>query len=66
MIPAAAVVGVTDPRWGEVGLAFIVVQEVAASDGEPVTETDIHAHLARRLARYKIPRSFEFTDTPAA
>ena len=28
-----------------------------------MTETEIRDHLARRLARYKIPRSFHFTDT---
>ena len=37
--------------------------DITASDGKPVTETEIRDHLARRLARYKIPRSFHFTDT---
>jgi fatty-acyl-CoA synthase len=56
-VSEAAVVGVADPRWGEAGLAFIV-----AVPGEPVTEADIRAYLDGRLARYKIPREFRFTD----
>jgi len=44
----ALVVGVPDDRWGEVPLALVVLRH----PGEP----DLLAHLAERLARYKLPR----------
>jgi acyl-CoA synthetase (AMP-forming)/AMP-acid ligase II len=47
----AAVVGVPDERWGEVGCAYLVV-----ADGASVTVDRIAAGLADRLARYKIPK----------
>jgi fatty-acyl-CoA synthase len=48
----AAVVGVPDARWGEVGVAFLV------ADG--LTEADVLAHCSERLAKYKVPRSVRF------
>jgi fatty-acyl-CoA synthase len=57
-ISAAAVIGIADAQWGEVGLAFIV-----PADGESVTESEIRGYLSTRLARYKIPRQFRFVDT---
>jgi fatty-acyl-CoA synthase len=51
----AAVVGVTDDMWGEVGRAFIVVAEGFDQD-------ELAAFLNDRLARYKIPRSFVVLD----
>jgi fatty-acyl-CoA synthase len=51
----AAVVGVTDDTWGEVGRAFIVVAEAFDQD-------ELAAFLNDRLARYKIPRSFVVLD----
>jgi fatty-acyl-CoA synthase len=56
-ISAAAVIGIADDRWGEVGLAFIV-----PADGATVTEADIRNYLATRLARYKIPRYVQIVD----
>jgi fatty-acyl-CoA synthase len=46
-----AVVAVPDERWGEVGLAYVT--------GD-VDESTIRAHLAGRLARYKIPQHYRF------
>jgi fatty-acyl-CoA synthase len=55
-----AVVGVPDPRWGEVGCAFVVLRPGAGLD-EPM----LRAHLERHLARYKIPRYVRFVaDLP--
>ena len=46
----AAVVGVPHDTWGEVGRAFLVVDE-------GYDEADLKAFLDERLARYKLPRS---------
>lgn len=51
-VAECAVIGVPDPRWGEVGRAVITLRE-----GCQLTETDLLAHLDGRLARYKLPRS---------
>jgi fatty-acyl-CoA synthase len=53
----AAVVGVPDERWGEVGLAFVVLQPGAAAD-----EQDLHDFLLGRIAKYKIPKFYRFLD----
>jgi fatty-acyl-CoA synthase len=52
----AAVVGVPDRKWGEVGKAFIEPKE-----GHSISPDDIRAFLADRLARYKIPYYIECT-----
>ncbi len=50
-----AVVGVPDPRWGEVGKAFVVLKPDQTTSAE-----ELLAHLGDQLARYKIPRHVEF------
>jgi fatty-acyl-CoA synthase len=54
-VAEAAVVGVTDERWGECGCAYIVSRS-------SVTEQDVLAHCQARLARYKIPKHVRFVD----
>jgi fatty-acyl-CoA synthase len=49
----AAVVGIPDETWGEVGVAFVVCRTGHAADANQFT-----AFLEQRLARYKIPRQF--------
>ena len=59
-VASCAVVGVPDQRWGEVGLAFVVVR-----DGARLSAETVRGHLTDRLARYKIPKTIEFvTDLP--
>ncbi|WP_203833636.1 acyl-CoA synthetase [Actinoplanes campanulatus] len=59
-VAEAAVVGVPDERWGEVGRAFVV-----PVPGAGLNPGDIPAHLAGRLARYKIPVYVDIvTDLP--
>lgn len=50
-----AVVGVPDPRWGEVGKAFVVLKPEQSTSTEALL-----AHLGEHLARYKIPHHVEF------
>ncbi len=59
-VAEAAVVGVADPRWQEVPLAFVVVRAGAA-----VTADDLRAYLLGQLARFKVPRDIAFvTELP--
>jgi fatty-acyl-CoA synthase len=53
----AAVVGVPDETWGEVGVAFVVPRPGAELAAEALT-----AHLEERLARFKVPKHFRFLD----
>lgn len=55
-VEAAAVVGVPDPKWGQVGLAAIIPTDPQAPpDGATLT-----AWMRERLARYKVPKHWRF------
>jgi fatty-acyl-CoA synthase len=51
----AAVVGVADERWGEVGAAFVVL-------ASPVSEDELMEHCRRHLARFKVPKTVHVVD----
>jgi fatty-acyl-CoA synthase len=51
----AAVVGVPDERWGEVCVAFVVLEA-------PVSDEDLRRHCVERLARFKVPKAFHVVD----
>ena len=53
----AAVLGVPDDRWGEVGVAFVVLEPGASLSAEDVIESS-----RERLARFKVPASVRFLD----
>ena len=59
-VTEAAVVGVADPRWQEVPVAFVVLRAQAT-----VTADELRAHLLSQLARFKVPREIAFvTELP--
>jgi len=56
-VAAVAVVGIPDKRWGEVILAAVV-----RKPGVQVTEEELIAHLAGRVARFKVPKKVQFVE----
>ncbi|KDA04807.1 AMP-dependent synthetase [Microbacterium sp. CH12i] len=56
-IAAVALIGVPDQKWGEVPHAYVQLKPDSA-----LTTDDIVAHVATRLARYKIPKRIVFVD----
>ncbi len=54
----AALIGVPDVKWGEVGRAIVVVKPEAA-----LTPEDFNAFLRERLASYKLPKSVVFAES---
>ncbi|MCS6930042.1 MAG: long-chain fatty acid--CoA ligase [Saprospiraceae bacterium] len=60
-VSEAAVVGVPDERWGEVGKAFVVVK-AGLAQGLAALEQALVQFCADRLAKYKIPKYFVFLD----
>ena len=56
-VAESAVVGVPDPRLGEVGRAYLV-----ARPGQALGEADVLAFCRERLANYKVPRRVVFRD----
>ncbi len=57
-VSEAAVIGVADPRMGEVGRAYVIPRQ-----GTDPAEAEIIAYCRERLANFKVPRSVVFTLT---
>jgi fatty-acyl-CoA synthase len=53
----AAVIGVPDARWGECGLAVVVLRPE-----HTLSEADILTFCQRNLARFKVPKQVVFAD----
>lgn len=51
----AAVIGVPDQKWGEVGRAYILLRE-----GKSVSAEELTRYGREHLAAYKVPKSFVF------
>jgi fatty-acyl-CoA synthase len=56
-VAEAAIIGVPNEQWGEVGMAIVAVKP-----GHALTPAEIHAHCAANLAKFKCPRLVEFVD----
>ncbi len=52
-----AVIGLPDPKWGEVGMACVVMKP-----NQTATEDELLNFMTERLAKYKIPRSVTLID----
>ncbi len=55
----AAVLGRSDPQWGEAVTAIVVTRPGSATESEQLRE-----HCARALAPYKVPKRIELTSGP--
>ncbi|WP_422014263.1 acyl-CoA synthetase [Reyranella sp.] len=53
----AAIIGVPNERWGEVGMAIIV-----RKPEQDLAEGDVIQHCLARLAKFKVPQSVTFVD----
>jgi fatty-acyl-CoA synthase len=56
-VAEAAVIGIPNAQWGEVGMAIIAVKP-----GHSLAPAEIHAHCEANLARFKRPRLIEFVE----
>ena len=56
-VAEAAVVGVPDERWGEVGIAFVALRA-----GHEAAGGELLDHCRTRLARFKVPKAVRFVD----
>ena len=57
LVREAAVVGIENENWGEIGVAFIVLKN------ENLDVTDILNHLKKYLAAYKVPKDIICLDS---
>jgi fatty-acyl-CoA synthase len=54
----AAIIGVADEKWGEVGHAFVLLRP----DAQPISANEVIQFCRANLAGYKTPRHVTFVD----
>lgn len=54
----AALIGMPDPKWGEVGLLVVVLKQ-----GAHATAEELQAFCSAHLARYKVPKKIVFAES---
>jgi fatty-acyl-CoA synthase len=57
-VVGAAVIGVPDSKWGEVGKAIVELQA-----GASLTLEELHAFLSERLGKFKLPKYLAVVET---
>lgn len=57
-VSEVAVVGAPDPEWGEVIVAFVVLQPAST-----VSAQDLDAYCLNEIARFKRPKRYELVDS---
>lgn len=63
LVESCAVIGLPDEDKGN-QIHAVVQVEGYSDDNSPLDEKDLIEFLGERLVRYKLPRSFEWTDQP--
>jgi acyl-CoA synthetase (AMP-forming)/AMP-acid ligase II len=58
-VAEAAVVSAPDPQWGEIPVAFVVLKP-----GVTCSEKDLAEFAGKRLAKFKLPKRYEFRTEP--
>ncbi|MDQ1144643.1 O-succinylbenzoic acid--CoA ligase [Bacillus sp. SORGH_AS 510] len=56
-VAEAGVTGIEDTKWGQVPVAFIVLR-----NAKTVEEDELRQFCLQRLAKYKVPKAFYFTE----
>ena len=59
-VAEAAVIGISDPTWGHRVVAIVRLHE----SQPPLESASLAAYCSDRLARFKTPREFRFTEDP--
>ena len=62
-VEMAAVVGVPDERFQEVGAAFVVISAEQQSTDKESLISQLKAHCSEHLANYKIPKTISIVDS---
>jgi o-succinylbenzoate---CoA ligase len=58
-VAEAGVTGMDDPKWGSVPVAAVVLRDSA---DKPISEEELRAYAAERLAKYKVPTRIVFVS----